>query len=147
MYSGKLAAATVAEALAAGHNGEAGLTRYERRVRRALEAYWELVEGFYTQPFIELFFEPRARFDLPSAIVALLAGELEGGWAIRWRLRLFVWLVKLQARFRLVPRIDFGAAVPPPVKLAGDDGATAGIDPGAAGSLQPPPEPQRATTR
>jgi hypothetical protein len=44
---------------------------------------------------------------LPDAIVAILAGELEGGWAMDWRRRLFFLLIKLQARWRLVPRISF----------------------------------------
>jgi hypothetical protein len=34
---------------------------------------------------------------------AVLAGELEGGWAMRWRMRLFFWIVKLQSGFPLVP--------------------------------------------
>jgi FADH2-dependent halogenase len=147
MYSGKLAAATVAKALAAGNDGEAGLACYERRVRRALEAYWELVEGFYTQPFIELFFEPRPRFDLPSAIVALLAGELEGGWAIRWRLRLFFWLVKLQAWFPMVPRITFDGEKPASTGRVPDAKAVAELLAAKARPAAGSPEPQRATTR
>lgn len=50
---------------------------------------------------------PRAKFSLPSAITAVLAGELEGGWAMRWRMRVFFWLVKLQGIIPLVPRLTF----------------------------------------
>jgi FADH2-dependent halogenase len=65
-----------------------------------------MVELFYTKPFMEVFLQPRHRLDLPSAVNAVLAGEIEGGWAMRWRLRLFFWVVRLQARWPLVPRLD-----------------------------------------
>jgi flavin-dependent dehydrogenase len=106
MYSGRLAAKTVLEAMG-GKHPRRGFEAYEARVRNAMQFYWELVESFYTTPFMEIFLEPRNRFNLPSAVNAVLAGELEGGWAMRWRMRLFFWLIKLQARWPLVPRIRF----------------------------------------
>jgi FADH2-dependent halogenase len=108
MYSGKLAAELLLESLAAEDDGGARLKAYERKVFRAMQFYWEMVEGFYTTPFIELFMEPRPKFNLPDAITAILAGELEGGWAMDWRRRLFFLLIRLQARWPLVPRISFG---------------------------------------
>jgi hypothetical protein len=56
-----------------------------------------MVEGFYTRPFMEIFVQPqpRDRARLVDAIVALLAGELDGGWKIEWRRRLFFLLVKI----------------------------------------------------
>ncbi|MBI3850848.1 MAG: tryptophan 7-halogenase [Verrucomicrobia bacterium] len=107
MYSGKLAAQTVQQSLAAGDDGGRRLRAYEKRVFRSMSFYWEMVEGFYTTPFMEIFMEPREKFHLPGAITAVLAGELEGGWAMVWRRRLFFWLVKLQRRWPLVPRISF----------------------------------------
>jgi len=107
MHSGKLAADLVLRSLAAGDDGGSGLKIYEKRVFRAMQFYWDMVEGFYTTPFIELFLEPRPKFNLPDAITAILAGELEGGWAMDWRRRLFFLLIKLQARWPLVPRISF----------------------------------------
>ena len=106
-YSGKLAARVVLDALAAGDDGGARLQRYERQLQRAMGTYWNMVEGFYTTPFMEIFMNPRGRFHLPSAVTAVLAGELEGGWKIRWRMKVFFWIVKLQARWGLVPRISF----------------------------------------
>ncbi len=107
VYSGKLAAQTVSESLAAGDDGKKRLRRYERRVHRAMQLYWEMVEGFYTRSFIEVFFEPRNKFNLPSAVTALLAGELEGGWKIRWRMRLFFWIVGIHSRWTMLPKIAF----------------------------------------
>jgi FADH2-dependent halogenase len=107
MYSGKFAAETVLGALKADDDGGRLLRRYEKRIFRAMEYYWEMVEGYYTQPFMELFMEPRPKFNLPSAIVAILAGELDGGWGIEWRRKLFFLLIRLQGRWPLVPRISF----------------------------------------
>jgi len=107
MYSGKLAAALVHESLKRGDDGSSRLARYEKRVNRSMSTYWQMVENYYTTPFMELFLEPRHKLHLPSAVTAVLAGELEGGWKVRWRMKLFFWLVKLQARWPLVPRISF----------------------------------------
>ena len=107
MYSGKLASQVVLKAIAAGDDGGSRLNVYEKKVFRAMKFYWEMVEAFYTEPFMELFMEPRAKFHLPDAIVAILAGELEGGWKLDWRRRVFFWLIKLQGRWPLVPKISF----------------------------------------
>ncbi|MBI5801832.1 MAG: tryptophan 7-halogenase [Verrucomicrobia bacterium] len=107
MFSGKLAAETVDACLRQPFGTVWRLARYERKTFSALRFYWEMVEQFYTQPFIELFLEPREKWNLPAAVNAALAGELSGRWAIRWRMRLFFLLVKLQARRPLVPRIRF----------------------------------------
>lgn len=107
MYSGKLAAGLVAESIQAGHDGSPLIKGYEREVFRVMRFYWEMVEGFYTQPFLELFMEPRPRFNLPDAITAILAGEVKGGWGMTWRKRLFFLLTKLQGKQRIVPEIDF----------------------------------------
>ena len=112
MSSGKLAAEAVNESIAAGDDGARRLAAYEQRVRRAMRFYWNMVEGYYTRPFMELFMEPRDKFSMPAAITALLAGEIEGGWKIRWRLRLFFFLVRVQAKFALVPRLTFQESSP-----------------------------------
>jgi flavin-dependent dehydrogenase len=107
MYSGKLAARAVIQSLAEKSDGRSRLAAYEKRIFHAMKFYWDMVESFYTTPFMELFVQPRNKQHLPDAIVAVLAGELEGGWKISWRLRLFFLLVKLQNRWPLVPRISY----------------------------------------
>lgn len=107
MYSGQLASRLVLQALESNDDGGPGLKIYERRVFRAMQYYWSMVEGFYTTPFMELFLEPRHRLRIPDAIVAILAGELEGGWRLDLRRRLFLFLTRLQGRWPLVPRISF----------------------------------------
>jgi hypothetical protein len=119
MYSGRLAARTVLASLAAGDDGARRLKVYEREVFRAMRYYWELVEGFYTTPFMELLMQPRPKFNLPDAMTAILAGELSGGWAVAWRRRFFFLLARIQAYWPLVPRISFG----PVAGIAGPNGA------------------------
>jgi FADH2-dependent halogenase len=112
MWSGKLAAEATSAALRAGDDGSRKLARYERRMNRAMRVYWRLVEHYYTTPFMELFLNPRPTFDTPAAVVAVLAGELEPPWRVRWRLELFYLLVWLQRRRALVPRISFAPGPP-----------------------------------
>jgi flavin-dependent dehydrogenase len=105
MYSGRLAGEAVGAAVQRGDEGTRLLAGFERKVFRGMKFYWELVENFYTPEFMEIFMEPRPKWDLPSAVNAVLSGELEGGWKLQWRLRLFYWIIRLQKRFPLVPRL------------------------------------------
>jgi len=107
MWSGKLAAEALDKSLARGDDGSRVFPRFERRVRAGMNFYWQMVEQFYTHPFIELFLQPRNHMKLPDAVNAVLAGELEGGWNLRWRLRYFFFLVKWHARHAIVPRLSF----------------------------------------
>lgn len=107
MWTGKLAAETMSDALDRGTAGAAGLKRYHRRVYRAMVNYWAMVEQFYTTPFMEIFMQPRDKWDLPSAVNALLAGRIEAPWYIRWRLKLFFFLVRLQSRYPIMERLAF----------------------------------------
>ncbi len=117
MWSGKLAAEVVREALANGEPGGRRFAIYDRRVGKGLRFYWRMVENFYTTPFMELFLTPREHYNLFSAVIGALAGEVEGNWALRWRLQYFFLLVKIQARWPLVPRISFA-----PVKAMASEG-------------------------
>jgi flavin-dependent dehydrogenase len=108
-YSARLASRLIIDALARGDDGSRQMRRYESKVYQAMAFYWDMVRGFYTTPFMEMFMSPRDKFNLPSAITAVLAGELEGGWKLNWRMKVFFWLVKIQARWPLVPRICFKA--------------------------------------
>lgn len=107
MDSARLAAHAVDESLRAGDDGAARLRAYERRLRRAMKPYWRMIHHFYTTPFMEVFLEPRSRWRIVDAVNAVLAGELDGGWALRWRLELFFWIVRLQRFWPLQPRISF----------------------------------------
>ena len=107
MFSGRLGARAVLEIFQKPSRAAGILRNYEKRVQHAMETYWEMVEHFYTTPFMEVFLEPRDKFSMPAAVNAMLAGDVEGGWHLRWRLRLFFLIVKLQARYPLLPRIKW----------------------------------------
>jgi FADH2-dependent halogenase len=107
MWSGKLAAEVIQQSLIRNDDGARRAVRYEKRVTHGMNFYWRMVENYYTKPFMELFLQPRNHVDLPAAVNAVLAGELEGGWKLHWRLQYFYWLVKLQARRAIVPRLTF----------------------------------------
>ncbi len=107
MHSGREAAHLILDALACGDDGGRRLKRYERKLYNAMKLYWDMVEGFYTTPFMEVFLEPRHRFDLPAAVTAILAGEVHLNWALWWRLRCFAAIVRIQAWWPLLPRISF----------------------------------------
>jgi FADH2-dependent halogenase len=107
MYSGRLAAKAVLESLTQGHESGRQLAAYEKTVFRAMEYYWTMVEKYYTASFMDLFMEPRPKFNLPDAIVAILAGELDGGWKLELRRKIFFLLIRLQQFVPLVPRISY----------------------------------------
>jgi FADH2-dependent halogenase len=103
--SGHWGALAVHEAIQQGRTMTAAMRRYEKDTRRRIAVYWQFIEGFYTDPFTELFFEPQDFMKIPSAINAVLAGRADLPFAARWRLRLFFFLVWLQKRFALTPRV------------------------------------------
>ncbi|MCB1229031.1 MAG: tryptophan 7-halogenase [Verrucomicrobiae bacterium] len=104
MTTGKMAAEGIAEAIDDGVTMTPALKDYEKRTWRYMRSYFEMIENFYRQPFFELLVQPDTRLKLADAVVALLAGQLEGGWSVWWRLKFFFFLVKVQARFPVVDR-------------------------------------------
>jgi flavin-dependent dehydrogenase len=111
-WSGKLAAEVVIKSLETGRPSGPLFAKYEKRIWRGLRFYWRVVEQYYTTSFMEIFLRPGNHYDLPSAVNAVLAGELEGKWALRWRLEYFFLLVKIQRYFKIVPHIFFGPSRP-----------------------------------
>jgi flavin-dependent dehydrogenase len=107
MNSGKLAAEVISESLKAGDDGTARLRMYEKKVFHTMRYYWDMVDKFYTQPFMELFLQPRPKFNIPDAIVAILAGELDGGWRVELRRQIFFLLIWIQGRWPIIPRVSF----------------------------------------
>ena len=107
MWGGKLAAQALSTALQQRSRARRILSAYERRLRRAMNVYWRLVEYYYTPAFMEVFLEPRDNLKIPAAVLAVLAGEWEPPWPVRWRLELFYLLVRLQKWRPFAPRLPF----------------------------------------
>jgi flavin-dependent dehydrogenase len=79
--------------------------RYERAVNRAMDIYLRFVNAWYTKEFIEVFLAPRDVLGLPPAVNAVLGGNIGNSFAIRWRMWVFYFLVWLQKRYPIVPRL------------------------------------------
>jgi flavin-dependent dehydrogenase len=78
---------------------------YETRLKRVMRLYLRFVQAWYTREFTDVIASPVQHLDLPGAVNAVLAGNITGGFAIWWRMRLFYLVLRLQRRFPLVPRI------------------------------------------
>ena len=94
--------------------------RYERTVQRAMKVYLRFVDAWYTKQFIEVFLHPQHFFQLPQAVNAILGGNVGTGFAIRWRMWIFYFIVWLQKYFALCPRRTLlpqhAAAAPEPME-------------------------------
>jgi flavin-dependent dehydrogenase len=132
MQSGVEAAAAISAGLRAGDLSARRFRGFERQVVRRYRHFRRLVVGFYDPAFRDLFLSPSSRFGLYEAVLSTVAGNWRPSWSIRWRLRLFFLLVKLQRRFAIAPRhlevamattpgrtrLEPAAAEPSPSRLA-----------------------------
>lgn len=105
MASGQEGALAVHEALTLGQPLTPGMKRYEKENRRRISQFWEFIELFYKEHFAQLFFQPHNRFRMVCSINAVLAGCTRLPFAIRWRLRVFFFLVWLNKRIPVTERI------------------------------------------
>ena len=78
---------------------------YEKRMNRVMDLYLRFVKAWYQHEFIEVISHPTARFQLPAAVNAVLAGNINGGFSIWWRMQLFYLVVYLQKFATLCPRL------------------------------------------
>ncbi|MBE2203997.1 MAG: tryptophan 7-halogenase [Chthoniobacterales bacterium] len=101
-------ALAVDEALSQGKGMSDGMRAYEKTNRKSLDLYWEFIESFYTRSFTQLFFQPTHRLRLVCAISSVLVGSTELSFAIRWRLRVFFLLARLNRWVPIAQRIPVG---------------------------------------
>lgn len=106
---GMMAAAKCAEGVDGLIRGSLRPNRFRREYCRYIKgssrAFLELVNLFYVQSFRELFLHSTGPANIRGAVIALLAGHVfpKPSWAIRWRMRVFRWVIKVQKHFALVP--------------------------------------------
>ena len=112
VFSGELAADALHEVLGQAAKARRLFTRYERKVNRAMDVYLRFVDAWYTKEFIEVFSAPREFLNLPPAVNAVLGGNVGTNFAIRWRMWVFYFLVRLQKYFPIVPRLTLVAQAP-----------------------------------
>ena len=70
-----------------------------------MDIYLRFVNAWYTKEFIEVFLAPRDVFGLPPAVNAVLGGNVGNSFAIRWRMWVFYFLVRVQRYYPIVPRL------------------------------------------
>jgi geranylgeranyl reductase family protein len=103
--SGEQAADAIHIALDKPSRAPALFAGYEKRLNRVMDLYHRFVASWYKHEFIEVISHPTARFQLPAAVNAILAGNVHGGFAIWWRMQLFYLVVYLQKFATLCPRL------------------------------------------
>ncbi len=106
LLSGESAADAIDAALTKPKRRASRFAAYEKQLLRAMELYLRFVDSWYTHEFAEVISQPTARFNLPGAINAVLAGNIRGGFAIWWRMRLFYLVIFLQKYYPLCPRLS-----------------------------------------
>ncbi len=105
-YGAEQAAEAIESALANPSRGRTAFRQYASRLGAVMKFYLRFVEGWYRREFMETLLNPREFFDVVPAVNAMLAGNLGGSFALRWRLWLFLGIVSLQRWFPISPRLS-----------------------------------------
>ena len=106
MKSAHLAVDPIERAFARKDFSRSMFTGYERQLRKHFKGYFGMIYKFYEPAFLDLFLHPGDTFSIQKGVISALAGRMDGDWRIRWRMNLFYFLVWLQKRVTLSPRID-----------------------------------------
>jgi flavin-dependent dehydrogenase len=105
VFSGEQCADVMNEVLDHPSRAKRLFPRYERAVNRAMDVYLRFVNAWYTKEFIEVFLAPRDFLSVPPAVNAVLGGNVGNSFGIRWRMWVFYFLVWLQRRYPIAPRL------------------------------------------
>jgi 2-polyprenyl-6-methoxyphenol hydroxylase-like FAD-dependent oxidoreductase len=105
ILGGEQAAGALATALDCPGRGRAAFRDYSRRLTKVMNLYLRFVKGWYRREFVETLLNPQEFFEVVPAVNAVLAGNLGGAFALRWRLWLFHGLVTLQRFLPISPRL------------------------------------------
>ena len=104
VMSGELCADVLHRALDKPKSGRWLFARYEKQFNQAMDVYVRFVNAWYKKEFIEVFLHPQDLLQIPSAVNAVLGGNIRSSLAIKWRMWIFYLLVFLQKYFPLCPR-------------------------------------------
>jgi 2-polyprenyl-6-methoxyphenol hydroxylase-like FAD-dependent oxidoreductase len=108
MMSAKMAAEEIDGVLNGARSARAARKAYIRYVTRSSSAFFSLVDMYYDHTFRELFLHGRGPVNIHRAVIELLAGNVFPAprTAVRWRVALFRWLIRLQRWMTIVPHRD-----------------------------------------
>lgn len=81
---------------------------YASRVNHIMDMYLTFVTSWYARgkEFLEIFLSPGETLQIAAAVNAVLAGNEGRSFAIRWRMWLFYFFVKLQRFYKLSPQLS-----------------------------------------
>lgn len=81
---------------------------YARRVNYIMDMYLTFVTSWYARgkDFLEIFLSPGDTLQIAAAVNAVLAGNEGRSFAIKWRMWLFYFFVRLQHFYTLSPRLS-----------------------------------------
>lgn len=108
MMSAEKAADTLDQVLRDDSNCRSAFKNYARHVNRIMDIYLAFVTAWYrnAKEFIEVFLSPGETMQIAAAVNAVLAGNEGRSFAIKWRMWLFYFFVKLQRVFPISPRLS-----------------------------------------
>jgi len=106
MMGGRLAGESVAAIIQRRANPHQLRRAYVKYVKDSSSVFFRLVYNYYRHSFREMFLNGGGPVNIPAAVISALAGHVfpHPPTAIRWRLRAFDLLVRLQQHVPLVPR-------------------------------------------
>ncbi len=107
LESGILAAETLAKILRKPHQEQMLLKKYSTTIKRNMSNMRKLIDMFYDIRGADLLLTPRPVLKIPQAVNTILAGVLNPGWNVRWRLWLFRKIYARHQKQPLVPPIDW----------------------------------------
>ena len=114
MSSAEMAADTVHRSLSSPDPealAPAAFARYEKKVRRHVRTYSQIVTSFYEPDFMDLFLQPGKRLKIRESIVSLLAGLFDPPRSVRARLWFFYTALKIHRRFRIAKPVPLPAVL------------------------------------
>jgi hypothetical protein len=80
--------------------------RYIAHLEESTGTLFQIIRQYYDHSFRELFMNGTGPLEVHKAVIGVLAGNVfpRPPWKLRWRLRFFDFLVKLNRKKQLVPR-------------------------------------------
>lgn len=107
LESGILAADTIQKAHINSENEQAVYASYTATLKQNMKRIRQLIDMFYDARGVDILLAPRPLLKIPQAVNAVLAGVLNPGWNVRWRLWVFDKIYLRHKKSPIVPVIDW----------------------------------------
>ncbi len=107
MMGAKLAAESVVKLVGGSTQADRYRRQYISYLKDSSAEFFNLIDLYYQHSFRELFMHGRGPAQIPQAVISLLGGHAfpRPPFKLRWRMRVFEQLIKLNRHVALVPRL------------------------------------------